>query len=58
MTQPEVISAAVGLDPRNWKLVRVVSSEAEPNTTSCSVVYQIAHVSGRLLDTLPQGAAR
>jgi hypothetical protein len=57
-TQPDVISAIVGLDPRNWKFVRVLVSEAEGDASACGVAYQIAHLSRPLLDTLPQGARR
>ena len=57
-TQPDVISAIVGLDPRNWRFVRVLLSEAEPDVRARGVAYQIAHLSRPLLDTLPQGAAR
>ena len=57
-TQPDVISAIVGLDPRNWKFVRVLLSEAEPDASTRGVAYQIAHLSRPLLDALPQGASR
>ncbi len=57
-TQPDVISAIVGLDPRNWKFVRVLLSEAEHDASARGVAYQIAHLSCPLLDTLPQGAPR
>jgi len=57
-TQPDVISAIVGLDPRNWKFVRVLLSAAEPDASARGVAYQIAHLSRPLLDTLPQGAPR
>ena len=57
-TQPDVISAAVGLDPRNWKFVRILLSKEEPRGSERGVAYQIVHLSRPLLDTLPQGAAR
>jgi len=57
-TQPDIISAIVGLDPRNWKFVRVLLSEAEPDASVRGVAYQIAHLSRPLLDTLPQGVPR
>jgi hypothetical protein len=57
-TQPDVISAVVGLDPRNWKFVRVLLSDAEPDASARGVAYQIAHLSRPLLDTLPQEAPR
>jgi hypothetical protein len=56
--QPDVISATVGLDPHNWKFVRVVLSEAEPDASARGVAHQIAYLSRPLLDTLPQGAPR
>lgn len=57
-TQPDVISAIVGLDPCNWKFVRVLLSAAEPDATARGVAYQIAHLSRPLLDTLPEGDPR
>jgi hypothetical protein len=57
-TQPDVILASVGLDPRNWKFVRVLLSETEPDASARGVAYQIVHLSRPLLDTLPQGAPR
>jgi hypothetical protein len=55
-TQPDVVAAIVGLDPRNWKFVRVRLSAAEPDADAHGVAYQIAHLSRPLLETL--GAAR
>ena len=56
-TQPDVISSVVGLDPRDWRFVRVLLSEAEPNGDGArGVAYQIAHLSRPLLDTLPPAA--
>ncbi len=57
-TQPDVVSAAVGLDPRNWKFVRIVLSEEEGRGSECGVAHEIVHLSRPLLNTLPQGAAR
>ena len=57
-TQPDVVAAIVGLDPRNWKFVRVLLSEAEPDASARGVAYQVAHLSRPLLGTLPQGASR
>ena len=57
-TQPDVISAVAGLDTRNWKFVRVLLSEAEPDTRERGVAHQIAHLSRPLLDVLPLGAQR
>lgn len=57
-TRPDAIAVIVGLDPRNWKFVRVLLSEAEPEASARGVAYQIAHLSRPLLDTLPQGGAR
>jgi hypothetical protein len=56
--QPDVISAAVGLDPRNWRFVRILLSEAQPGADASGVAYQIVHLSHPLLDTLSQGAAQ
>ncbi|WP_456756327.1 DUF4865 family protein [Bradyrhizobium sp. USDA 4461] len=53
-TRPDVISAIAGLDPRNWKFVRVHISETEPDASTRGVAYQVAHLSGPLLATLPQ----
>lgn len=57
-TQPDVISAVVGLDPRNWKVVRVLLSDEHTDVSARGVSYQIAHLSRPLLDTLPLGAPR
>ena len=57
-TQPGVISAVAGVDPRNWKFVRILLSEAEPDTRERGVAHQIAHLSRPLLDVLPLGAQR
>jgi len=57
-TQPDVISAVAGLDTRNWKFVRVLLSEAEPDTRERGVAHQIAHLSRPMLDMLPLGAQR
>ena len=57
-TQPDVISAVVGLDPRNWRFVRVLLSEEQPDASARGVAYQIAHLSRPLLGTLPLGASR
>jgi hypothetical protein len=57
-TQPDVVAAIVGLDPCNWKFVRVLLSEAEPDASARGVAYQVAHLSRPLLGTLPQGASR
>lgn len=54
--QPDVVSAIVGLDPRNWKFVRILLSEAEPGAKARGVAYQVAHLSSPLLGTLPKGA--
>jgi hypothetical protein len=56
-TQIGAIAAVVGLDPRNWKFVRVLLSEEEPNETERGTAYQIAHLSRPLLSTLPQEAS-
>ena len=57
-TQPDVVAAIVGLDPRNWKFVRVLLSEADPDASARGIAYQIAHLSRPMLDTLPQGGPR
>ncbi len=57
-TEPDVVAAIVGLDPRNWKFVRVLLSAAEPDAGARGVAYQVAHLSRPLLDTLPQAAPR
>jgi hypothetical protein len=54
--QPDVVAAVAGLDPQNWKFVRVLLSEEEPGASACGTAHQIAHLSRPLLDTLPQGA--
>jgi hypothetical protein len=57
-TQSHVISAAVGLDPHNWKFARILLSEEEPRGSERDVAHQIVHLSRPLLDTLPQGATQ
>jgi len=57
-TRPDVISSVIGLDPCNWKFVRVLLSEVEPDARERGVGYQIVHLSRPLLDTLPLGAPR
>lgn len=52
--EPGIVSATVGLDPRSWRFVRVVLSEAEPSGGEFGVAYQIAHLSRPLLATLPR----
>jgi len=56
--RPDVVSAAVGLDPRNWKFVRILLSQREPRESERGVAHEIVHLSRPLLDTLPQGGAR
>ncbi|MBV8922161.1 hypothetical protein [Bradyrhizobium sp.] len=48
-------AGAVGLDPHNWKFVRVLLSEDEPGASARGTAHQIAHLSCPLLDTLPPG---
>jgi len=55
--EPDVVAAIVDLHPRNWKVVRVLLAEAEPDAGARGAAYQIAHLSRPLLDTLPLGAA-
>ncbi|CAO3428529.1 DUF4865 family protein [Azospirillum endophyticum] len=52
--QPDVVAAAVGLDPHRWRFVQVLLSEKEPAASEPGVAYQIAHLSRPLLDSLPQ----
>jgi len=58
VTTTGLLVSAAGLDPRNWKFVRVLLSAAEPDASARGVAYQVAHLSRPLLDTLPQGAPR
>lgn len=53
--QPDAVAAIVGLDPRAWKFMRVVLSEAEPGPATGGVAYQVAHLAHPLLDALPAG---
>ncbi len=43
--QPGIAAAIAGLDPRNWKFVRVLLSEDELNANEAGVAYQIGHLS-------------
>lgn len=56
VARPDAVCAAVGLDPRNWRFVRVLLSEAEPDAGPYGVPYQVAHLSRPLLGTLPAAA--
>jgi len=53
--QGDIVAAVVGLDPQNWKFVRVLLSEDEPGASTRGTAHQIAHLSHPLLDMLPQG---
>lgn len=54
--EPDVACAIVGLDPRNWRFVRVALSEAEPGANARGVVYEVVHLSRPLFDALPSAA--
>ena len=54
-TRPDVITSAVGLDPRNWKFVRILMSGEEPRGTERGVAHQIVHLSRPLLNALQPG---
>ena len=54
--------AGVGLDTQRWRSARILLSAAEPSATEPGgaepgVAYQMVHLSGPLLGTLPQPAA-
>jgi hypothetical protein len=53
--QPGVVAAIAGLDPLNWRFVRVMLHEEEPRVGEAGIAYQIVHLSQPLLRTLPQG---
>ena len=55
--QPDVISATVGLDPHNWKFVRILLSKEEPRGSERGVAHQVVHLARPLLDALPRGGA-
>ncbi|HEY0218350.1 MAG TPA: DUF4865 family protein [Afipia sp.] len=45
VAQPGIVAAVAGLDPRNWKFVRVLLSEDQLNANEAGVAYQIGHLS-------------
>ncbi|MBV9985183.1 DUF4865 family protein, partial [Bradyrhizobium sp.] len=45
----DIVAAVVGLDPQNWKFVRVLLSEDEPGASARGTAHQIAHLSCPLL---------
>lgn len=55
--QPDTVAAVIGLDPRSWTFARIVLSSAEPRADAGGVTYQMLHLSGPLLGTLPQPVA-
>lgn len=56
-TRPDAVACVVGLDPRAWRFARIVISSAAPRGDERGVAWQMAHLSGPLLPTLPQAAA-
>jgi hypothetical protein len=57
-SEPDIIAAVVGLDPRNWKFVRILLSAAEPHGSARGAAYEIAHLSHPLMETLPPSNPR
>ncbi|WP_241300970.1 DUF4865 family protein [Burkholderia stabilis] len=55
--QPDVVVAAVSVDPLRWRLTRVRVSEHEPADGGAGTVYQVLHLARPLLDTLEAGGA-
>jgi hypothetical protein len=47
------VAAVVGVDPRNWRLTRILLSEEGPAEDLPGVGYEILHLARPLLDTLP-----
>jgi hypothetical protein len=50
---PATVATAVAVDPRSWKLIRVLLSENEPNGSESGASYEILYLAKPLLETLP-----
>ncbi|SJZ75504.1 protein of unknown function [Enhydrobacter aerosaccus] len=49
----DVVAAVIGVDPRRWRVIRIVLSEAAPIEGTPGVAYQILHLARPLLHLLP-----
>lgn len=47
------VAAAVAIDPRNWRVIRIVLSENEPTGSEQGVAYEVLYLARPLLETLP-----
>jgi hypothetical protein len=54
--QPETAAAVVGIDTRNWTLLRIALVSDEPKDARVGTRYEILHLAKPLLDGLPRGA--
>jgi hypothetical protein len=53
-----VVAAAVGVDPEDWKVTRVVVSEKEPTGREPGVAYQVLYLAQTVLEELPKADSR
>ena len=53
--RPGTVAAVVGVDTRNWRLMRVLLSEDVPTGHEAGTSYEILHLARPLLETLPFG---
>jgi hypothetical protein len=47
-----VVVAVVGVDTGSWRLIRVVLSDNEPESSHAATVYQVLHLTSSLFYTL------
>jgi hypothetical protein len=52
------VAAIVGIDPRNWSLIRIVLTDDEPDRGLGGVAYEVLYLARPLLDTLPPAPDR
>jgi hypothetical protein len=50
--RPGVVVAVVGVDTGRWRLIRVVLSDNEPESSHAATVYQVLHLAPSLFYTL------
>jgi hypothetical protein len=53
--RPGTVVATVGVDPQNWRFVRITISEDAPTGKEAGTSYEVGYFAAPLLDTLPRG---
>ena len=56
--RPSSVAAVVGINPSSWRLIRIVSTDDEPDRDLVGVGYEILYLARPLLDTLPLATDR